>query len=486
MEASADAAASLPPPPPPAATPEARSSEEDSVRFSEMLRRGPDEDCKIGPRAAPPTTAAPTPSLAGSLLSWATARRPAKSGAEAPLTAASAESLRRRSRLPRQGRLTIHDLLRSEVLLQHDDGSAAPDDVDAVAAQFAAFVRERFAYELVEFYLRVERYRRCGGREAAAVAASIAATFVARGAPRRRRDVAAKLLAYVASRHVLADRPAPSPAAGDGLADAPPAPRDAWWVGPRALGDALRTRGALLKRSRPGGLRGGRPSWRRRWFVLDVRGGAIRYYADAGERRGRPPLRFSPARRRRSAPASPDERRRTLELRGLVDDAGATRAVVLRAPTSREADEWRRSLAYAARLASRRGAFGVSAESLGASDDEFEGARRLARPPGPRRPASLTVARSQPVVRMPWRPAALGEPPPPARRAPSSSTRRRVVREGDDAVDADAVDEAVASRDSLALGDNIATALAAAATTVAGSSAARGHLRSSRAGTLPA
>ncbi|KAH8066749.1 hypothetical protein JL720_12599 [Aureococcus anophagefferens] len=155
MEASADAAASLPPPPPPAATPEARSSEEDSVRFSEMLRRGPDEDCKIGPRAAPPTTAAPTPSLAGSLLSWATARRPAKSGAEAPLTAASAESLRRRSRLPRQGRLTIHDLLRSEVLLQHDDGSAAPDDVDAVAAQFAAFVRERFAYELVEFYLRV-------------------------------------------------------------------------------------------------------------------------------------------------------------------------------------------------------------------------------------------------------------------------------------------------------------------------------------------
>ena len=56
------------------------------------------------------------------------------------------------------------------MLLQHDDGSAAPDDVDAVAAQFATFVRERFAYELVEFYLRVERYRRCGSREAAAVA----------------------------------------------------------------------------------------------------------------------------------------------------------------------------------------------------------------------------------------------------------------------------------------------------------------------------
>ena len=211
MEASADAA--LPPPPPPA-TPEARSSEEDSVRFSEMLRRGPDEECKIGPRAAPPTTAAPTPSLAGSLLSWATARRPAKSGAEAPLTAASAESLRRRSRLPRQGRLTIHDLLRSEVLLQHDDGSAAPDDVDAVAAQFAAFVRERFAYELVEFYLRVERYRRCGGREAAAVAASIAATFVARGAP---REVNVSDAARHAALQRAAGGAAPQPDAFDAL-----------------------------------------------------------------------------------------------------------------------------------------------------------------------------------------------------------------------------------------------------------------------------
>ena len=298
---------------------------------------------------------------------------------------------------------------------------------------------------------------------------------------------------------MLADRPAPSPAAGDGLADAPPAPRDAWWVGPRALGDALRTRGALLKRSRPGGLRGGRPSWRRRWFVLDVRGGAIRYYADAGERRGRPPLRFSPAAavgEARAPGASPDERRRTLELRGLVDDAGATRAVVLRAPTSREADEWRRSLAYAARLASRRGALGVSAESLGASDDEFEGARRLARPPGPRRPASLTVARSQPVVRMPWRPAARGEParePPPTPSSPVIiDALRRVVREGDDAVDADAVDEAVESRDSLALGDNIATALAAGGDDreSLGLSAAREDLwdllLKSRGGTLPA
>ncbi|KAK7237879.1 hypothetical protein SO694_00022349 [Aureococcus anophagefferens] len=329
-----------------------------------MLRRGPDEDCKIGPRAAPPTTAAPTPSLAGSLLSWATARRPAKSGAEAPLTAASAESLRRRSRLPRQGRLTIHDLLRSEVLLQHDDGSAAPDDVDAVAAQFAAFVRERFAYELVEFYLRVERYRRCGGREAAAVAASIAATFVARGAPR-------EVNVSDAARHAALQR------AAGGAAPQP----DAF--------DALQAEVVHI-------------------LAVDFLTPFLKETLDAQK----------PAKRARRRAAS-------------------------------------------------------------CGRDDFREMSTGKTKTDPRRAHALAAARGR---------ARDAPPPSPV----IIDALRRVVREGDDAVDADAVDEAVASRDSLALGDNIATALAAGGDDreSLGLSAAREDLwdllLKSRGGTLPA
>ena len=129
----------------------------------------------------------------------------------------------------------------------------------------------------------------------------------------------------------------------------------------------IRVTGALLKKggSRRGRRVGGRRNWSKRYFVLDINGGRLRYYEDAkllqlaGSTMLLPTSEVvvdeRPKLRGRHAPVFEGEDPYYLELRNTTDDKGRPRpyAFALRAFNDLEFADWSRSLQFCVKTLQR-------------------------------------------------------------------------------------------------------------------------------------
>ena len=112
---------------------------------------------------------------------------------------------------------------------------------------------------------------------------------------------------------------------------------------------------------------GGRRNWSERYFQLDIDEGTWRYFSDREQTKQAGVVRLIPGRtkvvvpeevqlRGRHAPSSTEEALNYFEVHPTRDEGGAERAApfVVRAPTSREFEEWIRALEYALKKAEVR------------------------------------------------------------------------------------------------------------------------------------
>mmetsp|Transcript_17099 Transcript_17099/g.58538 ORF Transcript_17099/g.58538 Transcript_17099/m.58538 type:complete len:388 (+) Transcript_17099:79-1242(+) len=169
-------------------------------------------------------------------------------------------------------------------------------------------------------------------------------------------------------------------------------------------GGKLRIFGDLLKK---GGSRGGRRNWQKRYFVLDLHNGVLRYYSDAKLKteagavelgaKSRLVIPDEVQLRGSHAPVSEDEDPFYFELHDVCDDRGRRRPspFALRAPGGEEFDEWVVSINFAVRQLKKRQS--EPAALLAMKRQVFD-ATRFAAPPAAKAEDLVVVTFDQPAL----------------------------------------------------------------------------------------